>query len=331
MIKAGIIGTGIGLKHYEAINNYRGSKVVCILEKNLKKIRILKKKFKKVDFVNNEKSFFNRKDINFISIASYDEDHYSQIIKSIKKKSSVLVEKPVCLNFQELKKINSLTKKKEVNFSSNLVLRENSLFLNLKRKIKKKDVYYIEADYLWGRKEKLFDWRSKTKQYSLTLGAAIHMLDLVCWLLNSKPISVFSKSNYKITKNTKFKKFSFATYLFTFPDDIIVKISADAVCVHPHFHKIKIFEKNQTFISNISGQYQIKKKNDKKFDIKKVNYYYSNKKNRKKLIRGFIDSIIDKKKFQLTKKSIIDLMTACLFADESLKKKKEITIKYFND
>ena len=44
MIKAGIIGSGIGLKHFEAINNYRGSKVLCILEKNKEKAESLKKK-----------------------------------------------------------------------------------------------------------------------------------------------------------------------------------------------------------------------------------------------------------------------------------------------
>ena len=42
MIRAGIIGSGIGLKHFDAINRYKGSKVVCILEKN--KFRALKLK-----------------------------------------------------------------------------------------------------------------------------------------------------------------------------------------------------------------------------------------------------------------------------------------------
>ena len=34
MIKAGIIGTGVGMKHFEAISGYRKSKVTCILEKD---------------------------------------------------------------------------------------------------------------------------------------------------------------------------------------------------------------------------------------------------------------------------------------------------------
>ena len=37
MIKVGLIGTGVGLKHLEAINGYRDCKVISILEKNRKK------------------------------------------------------------------------------------------------------------------------------------------------------------------------------------------------------------------------------------------------------------------------------------------------------
>tara|TARA_B100000579_G_scaffold438030_1_gene471104 strand:- start:13606 stop:14601 length:996 start_codon:yes stop_codon:yes gene_type:complete len=329
MIKAGIIGLGIGKKHLDAIENYRNSKVVCALEKDRKKIISLKKKYKHIDFYNDEKSFFSRNDVNLISIASYDEFHYSQILKSIKKKWHIIVEKPICLSPAELKKIYYLVKKNKIKITTNLVLRQNNLFLNLKKKINKKEIYYIEADYLWGRKEKLFNWRSKTKNYSLTLGATIHILDLVCWFLNSMPTKVYAKSSSKITKKTKFRKFSFSHYLFTFPKDIMVKLTANAVCTHPHFHTLKIFEKNKTLISDIFGQYLINKKNYKnKFNLKKMKYDYPDKKNRKKIIRDFIDSILDKKIIMPSFKSNIDVMTACFYADMSMKKNKELSIKY---
>ena len=46
MIKAGIIGTGVGMKHFEAISGHRKSKVTCILEKD-KKQNIKNKKVQK--------------------------------------------------------------------------------------------------------------------------------------------------------------------------------------------------------------------------------------------------------------------------------------------
>ena len=49
--------------------------------------------------------------------------------------------------------------------------------------------------------------------------------------------------------------------------------------------------------------------------ISKMNYDYPDKKNRKNLIRNFIDCILDKKKIDPSFKSQVDLMIACLYAD----------------
>jgi len=333
MIKVGLIGTGVGLKHLEAINGYRDCKVISILEKNRKKISTLKKKFKNINFFTDEKLFFSKNNFDLVSIASYDEDHFRQVLYAIKKKCHVIVEKPICLNEKQLKKIyKELKLNPKIYFISNLVLRKNSLFNKLKSNINKKDLYHIEASYLWGRKKKLFQWRSKTTEYSLTLGATIHILDLICWLTNSRPLSVIAKTNKKITNNTSFKKFSFATYIFTFPNDIVVNLKADGVCIHPHYHSLKIFEKNKTTISDFCGQFEIRKQGKlDKFKIIKTNYEYPDKKNRGKFIREFIDSIIDNKPSHPSKKDIIDLMTACFHADLSARCGKEIKIRYFDD
>tara|TARA_B100000989_G_scaffold295288_1_gene276046 strand:- start:596 stop:1588 length:993 start_codon:yes stop_codon:yes gene_type:complete len=330
MIRVGLIGMGIGQKHLEAIDGYRKCKVTSILEKNKIKTSNLKKKYKDINFFTNEKDFFSQKNLDLISIASYDEFHYRQVMMSIKNKCHIIVEKPVCLNKNQLKKIyNELKINPGIRFTSNLVLRKNSMFNEMKKKIKVRDVYHIDASYLWGRKKKLFQWRSKTKDYSLTLGATIHILDLVCWLLNSKPISVITKTNNKVTNNTKFKKFSLASYIFTFPNDIMVNLKSDGVCVHPHYHTIKIFEKNKTTISDLSGQLEIKKGGDaNKFRIIKTKYAYPDKQNRGKFIREFLDSIIDNGTSYPSKKDIFELMTACFYADLSARYGKEIKIKY---
>ena len=276
MIKAGIIGTGVGMKHFEAISGHRKSKVTCILEKDKNKISKIKKKYKNLKIFSKEKDFFSYENLNLVSIASYDEFHYSQIIKSIKKGFNVIVEKPICLNLTQLKNIYYLLKRNpKIKFTSNMVLRKNMLFNTIKKQKNLKEIYYIDAGYLWGRKEKLFGWRSKTKNYSLTLGASIHIIDLVCWMLKLKPIKVFTKISNKITKNTKFK-FSFVNYIFTFPNDIIVNIKADGVCSSP-FHSLKIFEKNKTIISEINGQLIIKNKLNN-LKILKTNYPYPDKK-----------------------------------------------------
>lgn len=69
----------------------------------------------------------------------------------------------------------------------------------------------------------------------------------------------------------------------------------------------------------------------KKKKIKKKNIFgdYPDKKNRKKLIRNYLDYILDKKtKLIINNREQLDLMTVCFYADKSLKQKKKIKIKY---
>ena len=132
--------------------------------RKIKKNKYFKKKFPKKQITNNENHIFKNKNINLVSIASYDNDHFRQIIKSINTRKHIIVEKPMCLNLEQLKKIFHMIKKNsKIKMISNLVLRTNSLFKTFKNKINKKDVYYIEADYIWGRQEKLLGGDQKYK------------------------------------------------------------------------------------------------------------------------------------------------------------------------
>ena len=112
-INAAIIGTGIGIKHLEAIEGYKKSKVLMICEKDKKKILELKKRYPKIKITNDENKIFLDKKINLVSIASFDNFHFSQIVKSFKSNKNVIVEKPMCLRENQLRKIVSLIKKKK--------------------------------------------------------------------------------------------------------------------------------------------------------------------------------------------------------------------------
>ena len=328
-INAGIIGMGIGQKHFEAIEGYKNSIVKIICEKDPKKIRDLEKKYPNKLITSDESKIFSDKSINLVSIASYDNFHFKQVVKSIHAKKHIIIEKPMCLKLNELIKIKKLLKvNPRIKIMSNLVLRVNDLFLDFKKQVRKKKIIYIEADYMWGRKYKLSEWRNKVKDYSITLGAGIHMIDLIMWFLKLKPISVQAFGSKKGNEGTLFKKDSLIVYIFKFPNNIIVKVSANGVAVTNHFHEVKIYQSDKTLINSITGAYSIIKKN-KETKIKKINSKYPDKINRKKLIQNFVDSLINNKKVQLVSiKEQIDLMCVCFAADKSLKKSKKTMIKY---
>ncbi len=327
-INAGIIGMGIGQKHFDAIEGYKKSQVSVICEKNRSKLNSLKKKYPSKLITNDENKIFKDKKINLVSIASYDNYHFNQIVKGLNNKKNLIVEKPLCLNLSELKKINNLLKKnKNLFITSNLVLRVNSLFKKIKKITKNNnEIFYIEADYIWGRRQKLYGWRSKTKNYSLIHGAAIHMIDLIMWLTSLKPKTVYAIGKKKFTKKSKFKKNNLVVMLLEFPKDILVKITANSLAVHNHFHEVKVFYNNKTFENNNLGSYLFK--NNK---ILKIKSNYPDNKNKKRMIQNFIDYLKNRgiKKI-ISHKEQIDLMSVCISAERSMKLNKKIKIKYIN-
>ena len=82
-INAGIIGMGIGQKHFDAIEGCKNSIVKIICEKDPKKIKKLKKKYPNKLITSDENKIFSDKSVNLVSIASYDNFHFKQIVKSI--------------------------------------------------------------------------------------------------------------------------------------------------------------------------------------------------------------------------------------------------------
>jgi predicted dehydrogenase len=332
-IKAGIIGMGIGQKHFDAISNNSNSEVVAICELNKKKIKELRRKYPNIEITTNEKSLFNNKTINLISIASYDNYHYKQIINCINNNKNFIIEKPICLTSHELQKIKKKLKKKpNIKFTCNLVLRTNQKFINLKKKIKNEinKIHFIDGNYLWGRYKKLFEWRSKVSNYSLILGASIHMIDLVLWLLGDLPTHIMAFENKIATKNTAFKKNSFSLVLMRFKNGLIAKISADAVSPHPHFHVLKIFSKNKILSHDMFNSNQIIRKKDN-FQLTKIKGEYPDKKSRGKLINEFINLLSKKKcSLKISQKYLFNLMEICFSAIESSKKNKYVKIKYTN-
>ena len=120
-IIAAIIGMGIGQKHLDAIENYKKSKVKIICEKDKKKIKLLKNRYPSKIITDNENIIFSDKEINVVSIASFDNFHYNQIIRGLKNNKHLIIEKPMCLNEKELKKIYLLlNKNKHLKIVSNL-------------------------------------------------------------------------------------------------------------------------------------------------------------------------------------------------------------------
>lgn len=328
-INAAIIGMGIGEKHLEAINSYKNATVLMVYEKNMKRRKLLEKKYPKIIFTKNEQAIYENNKINLITIASFDEYHFSQVMKAFKFKKNILVEKPICLDKKEFKKIEKKFLSSKLYIYCNFVLQTETVFKNIKKKFIKNDnnIYYLESDYLWSRRHKLHGWRSKTKKYNLILGAAVHIINLIVFLHKNLPKYVTVFSNKIATKSTNFKKNSFNLIVLEYSNGMIIKISANPYSLKEHFHNLIIYSKNYTLIHSEEVSRFIKISKNKKIKTS-IKDKYPDKKNRKELIHNFIDNIINKKNrlkyfFELKK-----TMSICFAAMESEKKERKVKITY---
>lgn len=334
MLNAGVIGMGIGEKHAIAYQNHSNTILSAICDFDSIKLNALRKRFPGAALEKSYQSILDNHDIDIMSIASYDNFHVTQIIQALESGKHVMSEKPLCLSHNEMIEIHKVHQKNPSSkLSSNLVLRTNPRFNRFKRDIsagKFDEVFYLEGDYLWGRKSKLFGWRAEMDFYSIILGAAIHMIDLIMWLLNSKPISVQAIGNDIANKKTTLEFNSFAIILLKFENGSIAKLTGNGGCVHPHFHELKIFGTKQTAISNLHEAYYLKTENEN-FDLVPISEPYPEKKEREKIIHSFVDSIIDKSiKPIVSQQDVYDVMSVCFAAEEAMISGKSVNIKYLN-
>ena len=322
-----VIGLGVGLKHAHAYQSHSKAHLKSISDFDIKKIESAKAKFSNIDIFSSSNFIIDDQDVDVISVASYDNYHCDHIIRSINNGKHVMAEKPLCLFPGELEKIiKAKNDNPNIKISSNLVLRTNSRFLKLKNDIKNGkfgEIFYLEGDYYWGRKEKLYGWRSEMDFYSIIHGAAIHMIDLAMWLLNDKPSKVQVAANNISTKGSNLNFNSFAVVILEFSDGKIVKLTGNGGCIHPHFHGLKIFGNKLTAVHNLNEAYYIDSC-ERTAPILKINEPYPEKNKRENLIHSFIDNILDEQCEPIVKEEdVFDVMSVCFSAEEAMKREKK--------
>jgi predicted dehydrogenase len=332
-LNVGVIGLGVGAKHAHALHFNKNVNLVSLCDFDNKKINLYKKIYKNCNFTNNSDDIFKNPNIDIVSIASYDNFHAKHILQAIKYNKHFFVEKPFCLNINELKKIcSSLKKNKKITFSSNLVLRNNPSFIDLKKKIKTKvtgDIYYCEGDYNYGRINKiLYGWRGQIPFYSVVLGGAIHLIDLIIWLSNKKVRSVIAEGNKISTKNTKFKNYDLVSTLLKFEDGMISKVTSNFASVTPHHHILSVYGTRSTFFYNNKEIKSYKSRDD--LILKNKKSKFSNKQ-KSEILNSFINSVYYQKDLKIVHENeIINLMSVCFAIEKSLKTKKWEKVKYIN-
>ena len=332
-LKVGIIGLGVGMHHFNCFLNNKNCEIVSVCDFKVSKLKQIKSKIPNLKITTNSDNIINNREIDLVCISTYDNFHAKQVIKSIKQNKHIFVEKPICTNFLEYKKIKKeLKKRPKVRLASNFILRTSPQFIKLSKMIKNKKfgkIYFIAGEYNYGRLSKITKgWRGGIKNYSVTHGGGIHIIDLALSFIKEKPTKVTAMGNNISTKETKFKNNDITTSNIKFKNNLILNVTSNFGCVMPHHHTFKIYGTKLSFIQDFKNAeiFSSRLENKKTEHMSKK---YLNK-NKRIVLENFIDSIVykDKKSAIITSKDVMNSMAISLAIEKSIKSKKWENIIY---
>lgn len=329
------MGLGVGEKHLNFLTKSKNIEIISVFDPDVKKLKKISKKYN-TKSVNSFKKIILEKKTNLVIVASPDHFHTQQIVDCIKNKKNIFIEKPICNNLNDLNLIIRHWKKNNytLKIRSNLILRTSPLFIWLKKKIDSNyfgQIYSIDAEYLYGRFNKFLNgWRGKTADYSPMSGGGVHMIDLVCWLIDDLPSEVFSETSNlcskEYQKELNLKSSDYISSNFKFKSGILSRITANLGCAFKHQHTLKIYGSKKTFVYDDLGP-RIYSGNDKKLKCTKLKIQ-TLPKNKTDILKEFAKSILTNSYNVKLTLNDLRITNALCYAILSAKKLKKLNIKY---
>jgi len=260
MLHAGVIGLGVGERHISGYERHPMCQVTRLVDFSAEKRADVATRHPGRVIDRDADDILNDPDIDVVSIASYDQHHFDQIVRALEQGKHVFVEKPLVMTERHAHEVRErLNRNPHLKLSSNLILRRCPRFLQLKQDMAKGtfgDVFHIDADYQYGRIEKLLSgWRGELPDYSLVMGGAVHMVDLILWLTGEKPVEVVAMGNRMATGRAKGMRHDLVQAEVRFESGMVASIGCNGGCVHPHFHKLEVYGTEASFVNGLESAF----------------------------------------------------------------------------
>ncbi len=253
-----VIGLGVGEQHAHAFRALAESEVRWLIDRDAAKAADVRGRVGAGEIAPDISAALADPDVDIVSIASYDDLHYEEVLACFEAGKHVFVEKPLCRTADELAHVRAAWEKAgRPHLMSNLVLRAAEVYRWLGKAIADGEfgrVYAIDGDYLYGRLSKITEgWRKDVGAYSVMEGGGVHLIDLLLTLAGERPASVATVGNRIATEGTSFRYDDFMAATYRFPSGLIGRITANFGCVHRHHHVLRVFGTKQTFIYDDQG------------------------------------------------------------------------------
>ena len=332
-MRAGVIGMGVGEQHIAGYRAHPEVEVVAVCDLDPEKLALAADRYPELRCTDSADELLRDPDIDVVSVASYDDAHYEQIRLALEHGKHVFAEKPLVQERSHAVELaRLLTEHPELRMSTNVPLRMSPRFIRVRELIaagELGELFHLEGDYDYGRRHKLTDgWRGQIPYYSVVLGGAIHMVDLLLWLSGMRVTEVVSASGSQIaTRGTAFRHDDFVTATLRTEGGALMKVNANLGCVSPHFHGVRVYGTEGTFVNGLpDGRLHRPGPDGAVTEVVDDPYPGVEKGD---LIHSFVDSILTGEPALVTEKDVFTTLAVCLAIEEARERESRVAVEDF--
>jgi predicted dehydrogenase len=323
-----VVGLGVGKGHIEGYIKDKRCKLVAICDVDREKLKTLKVKFDIPITTTNFDDIVKREDIDAISICTPDNLHTEQIVAGLNAGKHILAEKPIATTLKDCERITRVVEKSKKVLASNLILRYCPRFRKVKELADKGyfgNIFYAEGDYIHNIQDLIrHGWRGKMKDYNITAGGGVHLIDLLRWIINDEVEEVFCYGNNKCM-GKYFKMPDCMVSVLKFRKGCVAKTLTTLACKRPQFHNLQIYGTKATFVNGYDKG-EIYNGTDRT-SAKNIKLPYPGVE-KGVLINHFIDCIIRNKQPIVDVYEAVNTVAVCIAAMESFKIGKPVKVRY---
>lgn len=334
-IGVGVIGLGVGEQHARAFASHPDCRLVALCDRDPARLSEVGARLPSCRYYARAEDLIADPEVQIVSVASNDDDHYLQVIQALNSGKHVFAEKPLCLKAEELDEIRAtLRRNPGLRLSSNTILRRSPRFTWLRDAIRSGrlgTVYCIEADYVYGRLHKLTDgWRGRIPNYSVMLGGGIHIADLLLWMTGERPVEVMAYASGLASRRTSFQGNDLVIALLRFPSGLIARIGANFAAVHPHFHRFVVYGTRGTFENPPeapSGPARLWTSRDPAGAPEKIDAAYPGI-GKGDLIPAFVRAVQGRGEPEILEEEVFAAVSLCLAIDRAVREQRPVSVQY---
>lgn len=331
MLNAAIIGLGVGERHIAGYEAQGGARVVALCDIDEQKREMAARRYPGRRITAHAEDVLSDPDIQVVSVASYDDAHFGQVLGALDAGKHVFVEKPLVLRPDDARAVREKLKSRpDLRLSSNLILRKVPRFADLKRRIGAGEfgtVFSLEANYQYGRLAKLTDgWRATMPGHSVVLGGGIHMADLAMWLLDDTIIEVSAFGNRIASAASPHPNFDCVTASVRFAGGAVGQISANYGCVRPHYHALAVYGTEATFF-NDPGDALLYRSRDPEREPERLDTAYPAAA-KGDAIPSFLDSILGRGAPSVDEEDVFRSLSVCFAIERAAHEGGTVKVEY---